>query len=274
MAGKSLPRRRASRCHVAVIAGVSLVAGIRAASASIVVDFEDLSLPAESFYNGSDGVGGFTSGGAFFNNAYTDYGGGVVAWSGWSYSNVTDNTTPGFGNQYSAVTGGGAEGSNNYGVAFAFEPGDATIGLPASTVPESILVTNTTYTYFSMRDGDPFTDRFGGPTGDETDYLLLTITGLDPDREPVGSVGLYLADYRFEDNTRDYIVDTWTEVELSSLYGATMLSFGLESSDVGPFGMNTPAYFAVDNLHLVPEPTVPVLMAVGAIAVLRRRLGD
>ncbi len=32
-----------------------------------VIDFEDLTLSPNSFYNGSDGAGGFTSRGAFFS---------------------------------------------------------------------------------------------------------------------------------------------------------------------------------------------------------------
>ncbi len=241
------------------------------AQAGVVVGFEDLPLEPESYYNGSDSAGGFLSEGAFFNNTYTDYGGGYYAWFGWSYSNMTDTATPGWENQYSAITGEGAEGSSNYGVAYTFSPGEAYIELPPLTAPQSVRITNTTYAYYTIRDGDAFADPFGGPTGDEPDYFLLTITGLDQQGAPLGSVDFYLADYRFEDSLLDYIVDTWTEVDLSSLAGAHTLSLGLESSDVGPYGMNTPAYFALDNLALVPEPTALTLFAVGALALTRPR---
>ncbi len=262
-------RRRlcADRHGVVIVVGVLAVVG-EAAHGS-VVDLEDLALAPWSFYNGSDGAGGFTSRGAFFNNTFTDFGGGFTAWFGWSYSNVTDNTTPGYGNQYSANTGGGTDGSTNYAVAFASAPGDATIELPASLFPESIRVTNTTYAYLSMLYGDPFAKKFGGTTGDDPDYFLLTITGLDGIGGNVGAVETYLADYRFTDNALDYLVDTWSEVDLSTLVGATTLSFSLESTDMGSFGMNTPAYFAIDNLRLVPEPATLALIAVGALSLLR-----
>ena len=104
------------------------------ATASVVVAFEDLSLPAESYYNGSDGAGRFLSGEAYFNNTFTDFGGGFTGWYGWSYSNMTDVTTPEFTNQYSAIAGAGTGGSSNYGVAFATSPGDATVSLPAAAV--------------------------------------------------------------------------------------------------------------------------------------------
>ena len=113
---------------------------------------------------------------------------------------------------------------------------------------------------------------FGGPSGDDPDFFMLTITGLDMQGQSVGSVDFYLADYRFEDNGLDVLVDSWTEVDLTSLDGAVQLSFALDSSDVGAFGMNTPAYFAIDNLRLVPEPaSLILLLSGGAVAAYRRR---
>ena len=254
-----------------VVIGVMCIGAGHSATASVVVGFDDLSLASESFYNGSDGAGSFSSGGALFNNTFTDFGGGFTGWTGWSYSNVTDNSTPGFTNQYSAITGGGANGSANFGVAFGTSPGDATIAWPQSMSPESIMVTNTTFAYLDMLSGSPFSKVFGGESGDDPDFFLLTITGLDIQGQSVGSVDFYLADFRFEDNALDVLVDTWTEVDLTSLDGAVQLSFGLESSDVGAFGMNTPAYFAIDNLRLVPEPASLILLIFGGLVALRRR---
>ena len=58
---------------------------------------------------------------------------------------------------------------------------------------------------------------------------------------------------------------------------ARQLTFTLESSDNGPFGMNTPAYFALDNLTVVPvpEPGALALFGGGLLGIgligLRRR---
>ena len=57
-----------------------------------------------------------------------------------------------------------------------------------------------------------------------------------------------MADYRFSDNAQDYIIDEWTYIDLSQLGDADSLVFSLSSSDNGQFGMNTPAYFCVDNI--------------------------
>src|SRR5579883_2152303 len=100
------------------IVGIGLLLTARPAPAQTVIDFEDLSLDPNSYYNGSDMAGGFTSRGAFFNNTFDPMYG---TWLGWSYSDTRDVLTPGFGNQYSAYKlshGGGAAHSANYAVAY------------------------------------------------------------------------------------------------------------------------------------------------------------
>lgn len=234
------------------LVGVALLTlGTTVSAQAATIDFEDLPLVPNSFYNGSDGAGGFTSRGAFFNNNYNPTFG---SWSGWSYSNTTDTTTPGFTNQYSAYTGSGFNGSSNYGVAFTFSPGDAYVDLPTGENPVSMEVTNTTYAALSILSGDQFAKKFGGVSGNDPDFFQLVITGLDTSNSAVGTVDYYLADYRFEDNSKDYVVNTWQSIDLSSLEGATRLSFTVTSSDIGPFGLNTPAYFATDNLTTAPVP--------------------
>lgn len=59
--------------------------------AQTVATFENLALVPDTFWNGSDLSGGFNSGNARFANSYdTTY----QAWSGFSYSNMSDSTTP------------------------------------------------------------------------------------------------------------------------------------------------------------------------------------
>jgi hypothetical protein len=60
---------------------------------------------------------------------------------------------------------------------------------------------------------------------------------------------VYLADYRFSDNSQDYILDTWLNVDLTNFsFPVRQIAFRLESSDNGAWGMNTPSYFALDNV--------------------------
>ena len=81
----------------------------------------------------------------------------------------------------------------------------------------SAQVTNTTYAWDSMLNGDGFAKQFGGASGDDPDFLQLVITGYDALGVATGSVDFLLADYRFADNAQDYILTDWTPVDLSSL---------------------------------------------------------
>ncbi len=269
------------RAHLQIAVFLTITVTIGRSAAGFTIGFEDLNLPTESFDDGAAGSGGFTSGGAFFHNTFETFDGGFTAWSGWAISSMTDTATPGFGNQFSAFTGQGAGGSDTYAVGFNAGPelDVSWIELPTGTTPRSISVTNTTYAALSMRDGDAFAKQFGGADGTDPDFFSLTIHGLREDDSPVGALEVSLADYRFTDDSMDFILDEWISVDLSSLDGAAKLSFTIDSSDVGPFGINTPAYFAIDNLEVVavPEPSTWCLLATLAVPYVgwyrRRRRG-
>ena len=223
-----------------------ILLSVNLATAQSTADFENFNLQSESFLNGDDGNGGFQSANVFLVN---DYNPGYMSWSGFAISNTTDVTTPGFMNGFSAITGGGVNSSPTYAISFVFGESKALLTGDASGESVSgMYVTNGTYAFLSMQDGDPFAKKFGGVTGDDPDYFLLTIKKYYNGELSQDSVDFYLADYRFEDNSMDYIVDEWTYVDLSSLGPVDSLSFTLSSTDVGIYGMNTPAYFCIDNL--------------------------
>lgn len=214
--------------------------------AQTIATFENLDLPLDSFLNDSGSAPGFESGNVLLPN---DYNPEFDAWKGWAISTERDTLSAGFFNQYSAITGGGAEGSSHYAVGFALE--GIVIQLTneaAGGVVEGLYLTNGTYPYLSMLNGDPFAKRFGGETGDDPDFFRLTIRKYQNGVLSTDSVDFYLADYRFEDNAEDYLIDEWTFVDLTALGNADSLHFLLASSDVGQFGMNTPAYFCIDHL--------------------------
>jgi len=213
----------------------------------ITIDFEEFGLDVNSFLNGSDGAGQFESDGFIFSNNYdVNY----DSWSGFSVSTMTDTTTPGFGNQFSSASGNGADASLTYMVASVFGPTQIT-KTPNQSLTEfkSCMINNSTYARLSMRDGDSFAKMFGGATGDDPDFFELTIRGFVDGTEVADPIVFMLADFPFSDNSQDYIVDEWTEVDLTPLAQAESLIFELNSSDVGQFGMNTPAYFCLDNVQ-------------------------
>lgn len=275
--------------------------------ADIVVDFDDLPLAPDSHWSGPDPngtpgtgpdsgliIGSFTSHGVKFTNKASSY------WAGFAYSNMRDTTTPGWQNQYSAITGTGrGPGNDNYGVAYGYadiepnsydpNPFDPTsvadlMWLPHFTIPTGtsiagMYVTNTTYAVLSMLEGDSFAKKFGGASGNDPDWFKLTAYGIDAFGQPLAeSVDFYLADYRFADNSLDYIVTDWRYMDLSALAGASSIHFNVSSSDVGQWGLNTPAYFAVDDIIIrtsdvqaTPEPSSLALAGVGAVVVLALR---
>lgn len=248
---------------------VSLIVVLTVSSVSNagIATFDDLSLAPESYWNGSDGSGGFTSGGVYFGNYYDDTWGEY--WEGFAYSNITDTITAGMDGQYNAITGGGQGDSENYAIEFVGWIEPPTVTLNSAGVVDSLYVTNNNYAYYSMLEGDAFAKKFGGESGDDEDWFLLTITGKDAVGDITSTVDFYLADFRFADNSMDYIVDSWEYVDLTSLGVLKSLEFTLASSDVGELGMNTPAYFAMDTV--VPEPTTLALLALGGLLLTKRR---
>ncbi len=238
------------------------------ASLGVISDFDDLSLAPESYWNGSDGSGGFQSGGAWYNNNYnSSYG----SWDGFAYSDITDTSSKGYAAQYNAIAGSGQGGSSNYAVGYVNTWGSSlpTLTLNTASVIDGLYVTNNNYAYYSMLEGDSYAKKFGGDTGDDPDWFLLTITGKDSSGQSTGVVNFYLADYRFSDNSQDYIVNTWQWVDTSLLGVVKSLEFSLSSSDTGQYGMNTPAYFVIDTV--VPEPTTIALMIISGVFGLIRR---
>lgn len=213
--------------------------------AQTVSTFENLPLEPDSFWNGSDLSGGFVNGNTFFRN---DYDATFQTWSGFAYSNIKDSTTSGFGNQYSAITASGFSGSSNYAVAMDYDNVTASFSpFAEQTYVEGFYVTNNTYAYLSMRDGDLFAKKFGGVDGNEPDWFKLTVNGWLNGVQKEQEVEFYLADFRFSDNSQDYIVRDWQWVNLLPLGPVDSIRFSLSSSDVGSWGMNTPGYFCIDN---------------------------
>ncbi len=254
-------------------------------SPALEIDFEDLgsNLPIDGnfFYDGRSAVDpgdpdatDFASQGATFNNEFTEFFPGCC-WQGWAYSQTTDVLTAGPANQYSSVTGAGVGGSATYGVGF---PGGAVGGTDIVSIEFDTEVdlkrayfTNTAWAALSMSNGDAFAKVFGGASGDEEDFFKLTITGFDAFGVSTGAVDFVLADYRFADNGQDYIVADWTWVDLTALGSVKSLDMTLESTDTDFGFINTPAYFAMDDLLLVPEPSTGALLALGLLGLGVRR---
>jgi hypothetical protein len=225
--------------------------------------FEDYNLPVDSFLNGSHASGGFSDqGGLFFPNDYNPM---WSSWSGWAISSMTDTATRGFMNEFSCISGSGHDDSRTYATSYAPNPVRLSFSKQRNDATfQGLYINNSTYAYHSMEEGDAFAKRFGGADGTDPDFFKLTVYAYVEDELKEDSVEFFLADYRFDNPEEDYIIKEWTYLDLSSLGAVDSLEFTLSSSDLGSFGMNTPAYFCVDDIafefsplsasNLVPVP--------------------
>ncbi len=224
-----------------------------------LITFEDVDLGEKGYWNGDDmeveGVNeeefwgmetyyynSFKSGIASFNNKYA-----VDYWSGFACSNHTDTVTPGYINQYSVITGRGANNSKQFAVA---NSDNATFECPKNEYGfftiHSIMMTNNTYAYSSMRDGDGDAKQFNS---EDEDWFKVIIKGYKENVE-TGRVDYYLADFR---NGKEFLSDSWEKVDLSTLGKVDKIIFSFDSSDKSEYGMNNPAYVCIDNILFTQE---------------------
>jgi len=216
-----------------------------------------------------DGSHDWTDTGVTFSHEVS-WGGG--AWDGMTYSSVNDTMTSGFGNQY-AVYGDGMGMGDTGSYAISFQPFTprSVVTLPVATTVQGFYANNTTYAALAMLNGEGPARAF---TTASNDWFKLTIEGLDVSDSSLGTVDFLLADYT---GTTGSVVDDWTFVDLSSLgSNVSKLAFSLSSTDNGTWGMNTPNYFAMDDLTVatIPESGTIVLMlsGFGGMVLFRRHL--
>jgi hypothetical protein len=172
----------------------------------------------------------------------TFYNGGIAI-SRWN-----DKETEGYTNQCSVFYGTHNAGNGGYqnSPTFAVSYGNSSVAFVDNTkecVFDYFYVTNSTYAVLSMQNGDDYAKQFG--TGD---WFKLTVEGFDKNGTSTGKVEFYLADFRTP--TSPGLITEWTKVDLSPLGSVTKIKFDLQSTDVGDWGMNTPAYFCFDNLAI------------------------
>ena len=225
-----MPRRSLLLCALMILSPLA------AQGDFTTTTFEGTGLAPNSANNNAGSSNAFNFNGNAFNNVYdSTYGTSY----GWAISNQTNTTTNDYTNQYSAITGSGAGGSATYAVGYTygtpasnesggdpnsaayqtsnpFHPSDTTITLAAGMNAQSIAITNTTYSYLSMKNGSSFNTAFA-----QGDYELLDIRGYDSTGRQLGDVNFYLADYRSSNSANWTMLNTWQTVDLSSLAGAT-----------------------------------------------------
>jgi hypothetical protein len=182
-------------------------------------------------------------------------GGGGFGMGGAAISRWNDTTTAGYSNQCSAyysdpATGkGGRNGSQTFSVVYysastgANFPTFIEFENSAENVIDHFYISNSTYAALSMKNGDAYAKKF---TYEDKDWFKLIITGANAAGTVVGKVECYLSDFRTASSGG--ILEGWHKVDLAPLGNVNRLTFHFESSDVGEWGMNTPAYVCIDDI--------------------------
>lgn len=171
-------------------------------------------------------------------------------WSaGIAINSMTDTINGTFTNLYSSVTASGAGGSAVYGTS----QNNSLITLDLiscsgaqSAYLSSIDITNTYYAAEVMKNGNRFSKKF---TGADKDSFVLWIYQYFVNNF-VDSTKVYLADFTQTDTTENFILRDWKTVEFPSIVPTDSIKFKLVSSDNNSFGINTPTFFALDNLRM------------------------
>lgn len=184
-----------------------------------------------------------------------DYGGVIYySWYGFCPSKSTDNaditgsdTEQWIDHQWGAMPKGGVAGEGTpYLVAYWDYYNESQAKAPTLTVsmdngaefqPKEVYVTNTAWSYYGMKNGIAPGHAFTA-----TDNCILHIYGIKDGAE-TGHIQFYLA-------KGTDIVDTWEKVDLSILGTVDQFYFNMTSTDSGIFGLNNPAYFAIDGLAI------------------------
>ena len=230
------------------------------AKAQTISDFENLTLPkADTFWNGQSTPNGatFTSGNVVFNNYYNQAFGGYWE-SGFAYTNKRDSANGTYTNLYGSKAFTGFGGSTNYVTVTESKklPIIKLTGSAAGKIVSGFYCSNSSYAYNTILKGNFGARKFGDttgthsgmPQGSQPDWFKITINKWLGGIKSTDSIDFYLADYRFSNNAQDYIIKDWTWVDLTSLGNVDSLSFHLSSTDNSVmFGMNTPAFFCMDN---------------------------
>ena len=220
----------------------------------ILADFNSLALSTkvDTFWIGSDAKEGFTHKELFFPNQYTN----DTIWEGFGYSNMGSKSTVIENIEPFSVYN--IQNKEDY---FVLVRVPIKTDRPAPTIHfnddrehnlKSIDVNNTTLGHYLMDFGTDEFERMGGQGSEKPDWCKLTITGINAKGEITSSIDFFLADYRFDNNKRDYIIEEWTTIKLSELGTVNKIQFSLSSSKTNDDGdMITPEMFCIDNLKIL-----------------------
>lgn len=207
----------------------------------------------------ADGTVNFWNGGAVLSswNYRSDIDGKSENWW-YSFSNQCSvyNTLSTDG----ANKGAGADRSNSFLVINGYKAFDSCAELTFSGRNEfevsNILFCPTSYLYGSITNPNPFGSTPDKSLVDAGGWFKMLAYGFDANDAPTNGgkpVEIYICDYRPDTYNKVAIPTTWTNWNISALGRVNKIRFDFEGSDSGAYGLNTPAYMALDNLTILAD---------------------
>ena len=179
---------------------------------------------------------------------------GGYYWDGFTICKSSYNATGGTEHQWSNMAGGGvnvtADGvsvdpEKPYVIAFwswFYEDPSLAIMFDNGNAYDvkGMYINNTPYAYYCCTEEN----SFGRPLNQEGDYFKVIAHGVHEDGSE-STTELELCGFH---NGQFSGITDWTWWDMSELGKVVEIYFTMESTDTGDYGMNTPAYFAMDQL--------------------------
>lgn len=231
---------------------VNAKTGVRVLGEAVAASMDDNYLDEDSHWaydlsTASMITDGFYSGSYYFNNGAMP---GYNYWYGYSLSNETSTAYASLADQWHSAVGEGHNGSSNYCVAF---PEGQFVEITNSVDGDNlrgVYVSNSAYSFNGMANGDGYARAFK-----QDDWFKLTAVGFDANNTETARVDFYLADYRSTNLLDHYILDTWQWMDLRPLGKVAKVRFLLDGTDKGNYGLNTAAYFVMDDFNCERDMT-------------------
>jgi len=208
----------------------------------VMVDFQNVDIPNGQYKNDAGATGFFQEGIVKFQNSSTDWG----ARYGFVYSQMHNVTTFDYvTNEYSVYVPNDPQ-ENKFMVGFIsiYDAPSIEITFSKPVKDLSFDVANSTLAALAMKGKDPngFARKF-----EEGDLFELIIQMYDTNDNPLFLENGKPKSAKIPLAQGAQIVDGWVTISITG-EGISRIEFSLDSSDTGQWGMNTPAYFCIDNI--------------------------
>lgn len=202
-----------------------------------VATFEEATVSpttAESYYTYANDTIAMLHSGMYYVQQSVSWSGSYV--SGAVVTNITTTDFKDYTDAYKSAAGGAYAGKN-YVVWYEDGFSGNVVKLSEAAVVPGFYVCNNVYALNSMKNGD----NFAGDPFKEGDFFKLIIGGALNGKAVNTTVEFMLGE-------GTNFVTNWTYVDLRPLGKVDELTFSLDGSRKGDYGLNTPTYFCFDNL--------------------------